>query len=396
MAFSWNSADEPEARYIIIGNGFDLECGLRTGYRDFLSFVRCLESGDLQWGDTSERQFDWQGFCSNNYWFERYDTQSIGGRWVDFESEIARVVTNAERDMTNEDGTKAFADDDIQWKGLPPILFEAYEKLSRAGKRVETYRDVANGLLVDLQEITRAFEAYLRDWACRESPKETEAVKSLIRDIGACDSSYVISFNYTSTLEQMLESRGISAEFCYVHGLVGDGNGKNGMVLGIDEHLDSGDIEAYVDFGPFRKYNQRVYKRADSSYMNWLEEARQPYENTRQLKAVENDLILSSSYGSDQTKRMQWQIKKMMENEEGNKRRKEVIVFGHSLGITDKDILWSFITLPDTRTVIYYHSEEAFSSQVSNLAAILGVDEVVERTGGANRTLEFRDQREAR
>lgn len=74
--------------------------------------------------------------------------------------------------------------------------------------------------------------------------------------------------------------------------------------------------------------------------------------------------------------------------------RRELVVFGHSLGVTDGDILESFITLPDTRAAVYYHDEEPFSSQVSNMAAILGMHEVVARTGGKCRTLEFRNQHE--
>lgn len=40
--FSWDSKAEPKARYVIIGNGFDLECGLHTSYDNFPASKRNL------------------------------------------------------------------------------------------------------------------------------------------------------------------------------------------------------------------------------------------------------------------------------------------------------------------------------------------------------------------
>lgn len=40
MAFSLKSTQAPDETFVIIGNGFDVECGLNTKYRDLLEFVR--------------------------------------------------------------------------------------------------------------------------------------------------------------------------------------------------------------------------------------------------------------------------------------------------------------------------------------------------------------------
>lgn len=46
--YTWNSNTEPINRYVIIGNGFDLECGLPTSYTAFLELINCYR--DLsQW-----------------------------------------------------------------------------------------------------------------------------------------------------------------------------------------------------------------------------------------------------------------------------------------------------------------------------------------------------------
>ncbi len=67
-------------------------------------------------------------------------------------------------------------------------------------------------------------------------------------------------------------------------------------------------------------------------------------------------------------------------------------IFGHSIGITDKDIIESFVTAKDMKTVVFYYDDEAFANQVSNMTAIIGKNEMINRTGGLNHTLEFREQ----
>lgn len=69
-------------------------------------------------------------------------------------------------------------------------------------------------------------------------------------------------------------------------------------------------------------------------------------------------------------------------------------VFGHSLGITDGDIIERFVKAPNMKTVIYYHDEDHLDLAVTNLTAIIGKDEMIERTGGAKHSLELRSQKE--
>jgi hypothetical protein len=165
------------------------------------------------------------------------------------------------------------------------------------------------------------------------------------------------------------------------------------MVLGIDERHGNESIKIPVEFGPFRKYYQRIYKQTDSRYMDWLKEAHAPYEKVNWLNRLEEQ-TLNSSFDKNKIDKIMSYIVSTKEKQRKQMKSSEVVIFGHSLGITDNDILKSFITLPNTRTVVYYHDEEAFSQQVSNITAILGREEVITRTGGQDRTLEFRDQRE--
>jgi hypothetical protein len=122
------------------------------------------------------------------------------------------------------------------------------------------------------------------------------------------------------------------------------------MVLGFSEKPN--EMKDRVEFASFFKYNQRIFKGCDSTYRDW---------------ANQTDV-------------------------EGFTEPSELLIFGHSLGVTDGDIIRSFIKAPNTRTVVYYHDEDAFSEELANATAILGVDYVIDTTGGKNRTLRFAEQ----
>ena len=81
-----------------------------------------------------------------------------------------------------------------------------------------------------------------------------------------------------------------------------------------------------------------------------------------------------------------------MNCEETNSENRMLYIMGHSLGITDKDIIGSFIKANSMRSVLFYHSLDALSDQISNLTAIIGRREMISRTGGETHSMEFRKQ----
>ena len=71
-----------------------------------------------------------------------------------------------------------------------------------------------------------------------------------------------------------------------------------------------------------------------------------------------------------------------------------VYIFGHSLDITDQDILKLFICNDNVQTKIYYHrkneeDKSALGKIIKNLVKIMGPDELIRRTGGVHKTIEF-------
>lgn len=78
--------------------------------------------------------------------------------------------------------------------------------------------------------------------------------------------------------------------------------------------------------------------------------------------------------------------------------RHTVYIFGHSLDVTDKDILKLFICNDNVDTKIYYYrknedDKEALGKIIQNLIKIMGQKELIRRTGGVHKTMEFIPQR---
>jgi hypothetical protein len=218
-----------------------------------------------------------------------------------------------------------------------------------------TYRVLRDKLWDELNAFIRCFETYLREYVGVISLKPTENIKRIISILKDTipGRRFVLSFNYTHTFEDLLRSEGIDCEFCYVHGKIGDGKTKNQMVLGIDEYLDNESAAKRIEFASFKKYNQRIYKCTDSNYIDWLDDC----------KKINNSTA-----------------------------HKKLYIFGHSLGLTDKDIIGDFVKAEGMETTIFYHNDRTFNSMVSNMTAIIGMDEMIARNGGRKRTMKFQEQ----
>ncbi|MBO7673784.1 MAG: hypothetical protein J6S63_02090 [Atopobiaceae bacterium] len=463
--YDWNDADEPHDRLVIIGNGFDLECGLPTSYADFLKFVSALE--DMREGihddllrsllagahrkqinnstsikslddyfeliqvrsannvlktvffDFIDAVFDREGVCKsiievvksgydqycetnnaemstatlraylystfyarlfNNCWYKHFVTANIGSGWVDIENEIASIIWSIEDTMIHAGPRQKTLDDTVVCtslgtmsslikglfeleKGLHPALTPQTEENCTVLNHFlrsngVTYRKLRAKLLDDLNVFVAAYENYLRDYVEHMTATRTPTINKIIeslRSVTSLENSHVISFNYTSTLERMLAKEGIDVDVCYVNGRIGTAQDKNAtckLVLGMDEHLDDADISSMTDFAMFRKYNQRIYKRTDSSYAKWL-------------RAYEGEQVSH-----------------------------EVILMGHSLTASDHGLLRRVFSLPGTRAAIYYKDDDSFGGLLANLTAMMGKDYLIERTLADKHTLEFVDQRE--
>ena len=131
------------------------------------------------------------------------------------------------------------------------------------------------------------------------------------------------------------------------------------LILGIDEYLNDNEKNQYVDFIQFKKFFQRIYKGTSCSYKEWLETFEIHKKEFPKLRRVLNIYFL-----------------------------------GHSLDVTDKDILKELLLHESVNTTIYYHNQEALSRLIANLVKVIGEDELISRTGGYHGSIKFKQQPE--
>lgn len=366
---------------LLLGNGFDLFHNLPTKYINFLNTVDYLahtnwvnvatvgdifESLKLQEMDAGiaksynkyKSAYDKAplnydvvkklfSLARNNIWFKyllKSFNKDIG--WIDFEKEIS-TVTHYFEQLLKESDTTLYAN-----KTLPsgegqyivrqfPFLWDENEsnhalwiindeysieyplgsniKIVNKKKVIDT---LANAVL----ELAEGLKLYLKYFV--------ENVVNKIAEEGSAElctafmyTDYVVTLNYTNTFEKLYSS----VQTFHLHGDV-----SNKIVLGINP--DESDKLETVDttFIQFKKYHQRTLFETDIPYIKWLREKRDEC-------SVEDNHLL---------------------------------IMGHSLDVTDKDIITELFDLANDITILY-HSKEAQSDYIANLVKIFGMDKFV-------------------
>lgn len=396
---------------LVIGNGFDLAHGLPTKYTDFLEFVQVIKQAlckdkltGIDWGNTnaevkkllisnkgniqknlfSNRQI-WEGLINDNIWLEYFLQRNMGRKenWIDFESEISRVVQSLDKDRRKfefEYNTQLISNEFLNrkyYEAVPPI----------------TYRQLRDKLLGDLNRLIRAFEIFLTDYVENINVEvispDIKAISPLLyEDHGQqCTLfSKVINFNYTNIYEQIyLRKYNINSDdyVDYIHGKANSNNTveTNNMVLGIDEYLGKKERNKQVEFIAFRKFYQRIHKGTGCKYKEWVDIIKEEFADylTELEKCRKEKTIMLLKAATNQ-------LKKQYLN------KHHVYIFGHSLDVTDKDILRDLIINDNVHTTIFYHSKEELGRKIANLVKVIGQDELIRRTGGSTRTIEFKEQ----
>lgn len=393
-------------RILIIGNGFDIEHGLPTKYNEFLEFCNKLklknneeiidEISNETDGEPEEYFGKWlqklREIIDTNTWFQYFnlimsEKLERGENWIDFESEICEVIEKIDKYYSIIDLSKAYIKmefNDLISKASNllyisrekreerKVVFEneyIYAKIiwivSKAiytNKKGNNQSEVINFLYNELNNFIRAFELYLCGYIrYKRIEKRTQNLENIEFD-------YILSFNYTNTYERVFKDKiKPETELCYIHGKAKDDEKANerncNMVLGINEYLDDDEKDINLNGLKFKKYFQRIQKCTDNGYTKWIED----------IKNLGNSSCDSVEY--------------------------ELYIFGHSLDVTDKDVLRSFILNDNVKTKIFYRKKDeddrkSFSEKIENLVKVIGSDELIKRTGGgAKNSIEFIPQK---
>lgn len=191
----------------------------------------------------------------------------------------------------------------------------------------------------------------------------------------------------------------------YIHGKSIEGNTikSNNMVLGIDEYLPEKRRDKEVEFIAFKKYYQRIYKQTGCKYKEWIDKIKEEYlEFLEKQKGAESKI---NTWTVDMYSMLDSLAARAFKKSKCNKHN--LYIFGHSLDVTDKDIFKTLILNDNVYTTIFYHEKKDdngngdkgrkdLGQKVANLVKVIGQDELIRRTGGITKTIEFKLQSEMR
>lgn len=366
---------------LLLGNGFDLNCFFPTKYINFLNTVNflCNNSsksfntvGDIL-GHAGLHQKDsfiekcyrkhkdvysvvpvsredidsLVSMANSNMWYSFFSksyNEDIG--WIDFESQINSVIKVLQEfqhefennpfntiEMRKNPRTAYLANQFGYFLNKPSGLSTLYsfkrEYLNEDPKGskhfVIAYEKWTGIPKQQLDELSNMLQLYLEIFV--EQPI-LSMDKSTMSDAWfvKLQPDFVVTFNYTSTLEHFLPD----ANVAHIHGKVDEH-----LVLGVNPNEDDNIETVDTTFIEFKKYHQRIVLGTDTSYRSF---ANQHFKR-------ENDLSLT--------------------------------VMGHSLDITDKDIILELFECASHIGIIY-HSAQALKDYIAKLTILFGKDGIDE------------------
>jgi len=432
---------------LVIGNGFDLAHGLPTKYTDFLAFCKMVKAvyainknkkpkdiwkklnlkvSNNQDGlkslfielystsvvikgengknviSTNSVYDEFNYNIENNDWIDYFLQCDMHGdeKWIDFESEISEVIKSIDENMGNEGLYRNILSLSIKFfndkytNNVPEYLTAIYnDERKKLEKSPMLFKELRDRLIKDLNRLIRALEIYLTEYVgkmnCKVISPDIEDVVVMWgkKQDGTTGNaiSKVLSFNYSNTYERLYLSKqtGLLEEYMdYIHGRADIANTieSNNMVLGIDEYLTDDRRNRDIEFITFKKFYQRIHKNTGCKYKDWIDDIR---EDAAQFK--DSHKYILNRLTSEKNKGKYEEYRKYIH---------KIYVFGHSLDITDGDVLSDLILNDNVYTTIYYFDKEQYGQQIANLVRVIGQDELIRRTGGSTKTIEFKLQRD--
>lgn len=382
---------------LVIGNGFDLAHKLPTRYDDFLDtmqfirdkinqipeFTRSNNDDDrakseiLKIYNTDKDLYKKIGeLVQSNIWIDYFlaKRNNMGKGWIDFETEISRVIQAL--DYMRKVWPKWRQDNNYKYdRDIQDIEEEIKKfiapKVSIAHLDKNEYKKkLIVPLIDDLNKLIECLEVYLA--------YIVNHIKVTVNssDIMGLTIDKILSFNYTNTYFKIYDinynEEHEKDKYDFIHGKIKEKNinKENDLVLGIDEYLDEEIKNKDTDFIQFKKYFQRIHKETGCKYKMWVNKI----EKKEEITTVHNEGAIP------------WiELEPVLHN---------VYIFGHSLDITDKDILKRLIQHDNVVTTIFYLNKEVYAQQIANLVKVIGQDEVIERVSNPNRTIIFKKQRD--
>lgn len=360
---------------LILGNGFDLAHGLPTRYSDFLDFCEiimmiksnpflCINNKNVvntvnnslnnfyktEYNDenifqncqlkysTISEIFDclnfniWYSYLTNLY----KENKLKGENWIDFESEIRFIIQSIDKITYNLLTEFNLILDKINYDDeLLMYKINKFKKCLSAFNDIKYVKDLRDVLYTDMEDLTRVLELYLSNVieAFPISVYSSE-IKKIVPD-------FIMNFNYTNTYTRTYNKL---RKVFHIHGRCkrNGSSEKNNMVLGIDEYWTSKeDQDTHTNFTIFKKFAQRIRKRTG-------------VRNYSCIRNIENEF-------------------------NKHKTLSYVYIFGHSLDVTDKDILFDFLNSEATSVTIFCKDKSTEGELIANVIKIIGEERLLKK-----------------
>lgn len=391
---------------LIIGNGFDLAHERPTTYVDFLGFAKSIMRIQTFTGNQVEFQASLSGLkkdvreyvldlreettvsqvngqvrtnnrtlleiwdrLDKNIWYDYFvaiwENDLIRGKnWIDFEREILEVIDffdhgikNVYSPISNDVETETDSNRDMDKLNQFWRLFRA--KMRQEDGKKCLWFDFIDKTYQDLQDLVRCLEIYLDDCVGKMP------IINHSPDIQELEIYSVLSFNYTTIPTDVYPSL---TNTHYIHGqaVASRSAQKNNMVLGVNEYWDNSEKDFRTNFNSYKKFVQRIIKDTGIGYKSALKEMLTEHKNSDHLRAQTKDYIGS--------------------------RYNNVYIFGHSLDITDGDILREVMRTQGIITTIFYRHKQQQATQIANLSKVLGQEELLKCVFSVSPTIIFKQQ----
>lgn|GEM_PF-1318688 len=277
------------------------------------------------------------------YFLKKYNDKSLGDKWIDIETELSKIVMLVESIIkTLNTGQKYL----INKEQLEPY-FDILCILSNIGMESSSIPIEKKSLQTNISRLEKELNNFiylLENYLIYEENKIILHPKnfSILKDIDdiAQKITHLLSFNYTDTFRQLYDTA-LNDNVDFIHGKLKEDN----LVLGIGETLNETEESNIILCIRFKKYFQRIFKQTGAKYDEWL---------------IKNTF-------------------------------KTVYIYGHSLDVTDKEILQPIIENAQ-KVIIFYYDKSAYDQQIINLVKILGKKKFIKYVSKTINKIEFSEQ----
>lgn len=130
------------------------------------------------------------------------------------------------------------------------------------------------------------------------------------------------------------------------------------MVLGIDEYWSPDKCDQHTLFTIFKKFSQRIQKHTGNSSYKYLSEIEKQYDPLKKSWRGRTDVDESKDHPDEVS---------------------NVYIFGHSLDITDKDVLSNFIGNEATSVTVYCLDKGTEGELIANTIKLIGEETLINK-----------------